>query len=53
LGASAGRDVVLRLSVDRFRASFQAPVLGCPWATDEKARSDAHPARQVPQPLDE
>jgi len=51
--ALAARDVVLRRSVVRFRASFQALVPGCPWATDEKARSDVHPARQVPLPLDE
>jgi hypothetical protein len=53
LGASAGRDVVLRPSVARFQASFQALVRDCRWATDEKAPSDAYPARQVPQPLDE
>jgi hypothetical protein len=53
LGALAGRDAALRRSVVRFRASFQALVPGCPWARDEKARSDAHRAHQVPQPLDE
>jgi hypothetical protein len=52
-GALAGRDVVLRPSVARFRASFQALVPGCPWATGEKAHSDAHPARLALQPLDE
>jgi hypothetical protein len=51
--AWAGRDVVLRPSVARFQASFQALVRDCRWATDEKAPSDAYPARQVPQPLDE
>jgi hypothetical protein len=52
-GALAGRDVVLLPSVARFRESFQALVRDCRLAMGEKAHSDAHPARQVPQPLDE
>jgi hypothetical protein len=51
--ALAARDVVLRRSVVRFRASFQALVRDSPLAMGEKAPSDAHRARQVPQPLDE
>jgi hypothetical protein len=51
--ALAARDVVLRRSVARFRALFQALVRDSRWVTGERARSDAHPARQVPQRLDE
>jgi hypothetical protein len=50
--ASAGPGAVLRRSVARFPASFQGLVRDYQLAMGAQAPSDAHRARQVPQPPD-